>query len=198
MTPDLSHIAESLRPLASPIDAVTNDPDNARINHDIPGIASLLKQYGQQTPLVADKKTGHILKGNGTYKAAQYLGWGHIAISWAEFNPAEAKGYAIGDNRAGDRSQFDDALLTAALRDLDPDEIATGFTAEEIAELLSQADEDDAVMKDVELRPPPKMTWVLIGVPTVQYGRISPLIEQLADQPNTIIETAVSDEIPEP
>ena len=81
-TPDLSHIAEPLRPLAVAIDAVSPDPKNAR-RHDeanLKAVRSSLKRYGQLQPLVVNEQTGLILAGNARHQVAQDLGWTHVAV----------------------------------------------------------------------------------------------------------------------
>lgn len=44
----------------------------------------------------------------------------------------------------------------------------------------------------VEVKDPPKMAWVLIGIPTVQFGSIAEVVEGIAAIPDTIIETTVT------
>lgn len=109
---DLSHIAESLRPLAVPIDSLHEDPANARIGHDVERIALSLKQYGQRKPIVVNRlQQGKIEAGNGTYRAAKQLGWSHVAVVFVDDDPATAAGYGIADNRVGELSRWDTEVL---------------------------------------------------------------------------------------
>lgn len=74
-TVDLSHIALALRGLAVPVEELHEDPANARTGHAVERIAASLVQYGQRTPLVANRaQGGKIEKGNGTLRAARQLG----------------------------------------------------------------------------------------------------------------------------
>ncbi|WP_298860553.1 ParB N-terminal domain-containing protein [uncultured Gimesia sp.] len=52
---------------------------------------------------------------------------------------------------------------------------------------------EKTVLKEIEVKPPPKMSWVLVGIPTVHFALISEMIEQMADMDSTIVETSVSD-----
>lgn len=52
---DLSYISESLRPLAVLIEDLHEDPANARIGHDVPGIKTSLQAYGQRKPIVVNR-----------------------------------------------------------------------------------------------------------------------------------------------
>lgn len=119
--PDLAHIAEDLRPLAEPMDRLELDPANAR-KHDeanLKAIASSLKQFGQRSLLVVNRKNSQIEKGNGTYLAAKKLGWTHVAVLWVEDDPASQTGFAIADNRTAELAVWDDALLQEALLEIE-------------------------------------------------------------------------------
>jgi len=110
-------IANDLRPLAEPMENLTLDPANAR-KHDeanIQSIASSLAKFGQRALLVVNRKNKEIEKGNGTYLAAQQLGWTHIAVLWVEDDPATQTGFSIADNRTAELAEWDDAQLQAAL-----------------------------------------------------------------------------------
>ena len=81
-----SHISVDLRALASEMDTLIPDADNAR-KHDsrnLKVIAESLKRFGQRTPIVVNRKNKVILKGNGTYTAAKMLGWKQIAVVWVD------------------------------------------------------------------------------------------------------------------
>ena len=121
--PDLSHIAESLRPLAVPIDSLTLDPANARL-HDIKNLDAIsgsLTVYGQQKPVVVRRETGVVVAGNGTVAAARALGWTHLAAVVSDMDAATAAGFSVADNRASDLSYFDGPALDKLLR-----EVSTG------------------------------------------------------------------------
>ncbi|WP_455387461.1 hypothetical protein [Petrachloros mirabilis] len=70
----------------------------------------------------------------------------------------------------------------------------TSFRDRQLAELFGSKEGDaETVLKSLSMQPPPPMTWVLIGVPTVKYGDIAEHIEVLAESPDTIVETTVND-----
>ena len=48
-------------------------------------------------------------------------------------------------------------------------------------------------LKQLAVKPPPRMTWVLIGIPTVSFGSISEVVETIASIPDTIVETTAND-----
>lgn len=96
------------------------DPQNAR-KHDrqnIMAIAASLQQFKQRKPIVVDAD-GIIRAGNGTYLAAVELGWESLlAIRWNDLKDAEAKGYALADNKTGDLSSFIPSMLDSILEEV--------------------------------------------------------------------------------
>ncbi len=53
--------------------------------------------------------------------------------------------------------------------------------------------EDTVELKPLDTKPPPKMTWVMIGIPTVRFGEIAETVGSLANVEGTVIETTVND-----
>jgi len=126
-------IEESLSSLIVPIDSVNLDKRNARTGHDVDLIAKSLQRYGQRTPIVVNaNQKMRIEKGNGTYKAAQHLGWSHIAAVIVHDDKETATGYSLVDNRSSDKSSWDQDVLYSILQELDLEEVITGFTIDDI------------------------------------------------------------------
>lgn len=137
---DLSYIAESLRPLAVPIDSLHEDPANARVGHDVARIAASLQQYGQRKPIVANRlQSGKIEAGNGTFRAAKQLGWSHVAVVFVDDDAATAAGYGVADNRVGEFSRWD----TDVLREISQTtgDLFIGFEPAELDELVGVSTE---------------------------------------------------------
>ncbi len=65
-------------------------------------------------------------------------------------------------------------------------------------EMLADADSVGLCLETVELRtiptkPPPEMTWVLVGIPTVRFGEIAESVEALALIEGTVVESTSND-----
>lgn len=94
-------------------------PRNVR-KHDLAAIEHGLRSYGQQTPLVVQRSTGYVCKGNGTLTVARdIIGWDHVAVSVEDFDDDTALRYLLDDNRASDRSDYDKVRLGALLKEMD-------------------------------------------------------------------------------
>ncbi len=96
-------------------------PRNVR-KHNLAAIEHGLRTYGQQTPLVVQRSTGYVCKGNGTLRVARdVIGWGFLAVSVEDFDDQTALAYLLDDNRASDLSEYDKPALAALLHELDGD-----------------------------------------------------------------------------
>jgi hypothetical protein len=140
--PTNGRIAESLHPLAVPIDSVTLDPKNAR-QHPGPNLDAIkrsLQQYGQRKPIVVNSRTGIIEAGNGLWTAAKALGWDTIAVVKVEDDSDNATGYALMDNQSALLADWDMPVLGEMVLDLknaDFDLSLTGFDGKDIAAMVT-------------------------------------------------------------
>jgi hypothetical protein len=143
------------------INSILPDPKNARIHPDkqLAELAESLQRFGQQKPIVVNKDN-IIIDGNGQYMAAKdILGWTKINIVRSELEDMEATAYAIAANQLGLNSEWDVAMLSDQIKELNEwnptqnwDSI--GFDAEVIAPLVNDKSsnatsfmEDDADTK---------------------------------------------------
>lgn len=142
---DLLHIVQSLHPLAVHVSKIKLDPANARMGHDLQGIAASLEKFGQRTPIVVNKSEKNIvLKGNGTYQAmVDILQKQWIAAVYVEDDPKQADSYSLADNRLTDLSFFDPDTVVKTL--LESSEEIPGMGT--LAEML-RAIEDDKLTPD--------------------------------------------------
>ena len=129
------------------IKELSSDPANVRKHDDrnLDSIKASLKRFGQQKPIVVDGK-GIVVAGNGTLDAAKSLGWKEIQIVRTELVGADAVAYAIADNRTAELAVWDDDALAQTLASLKTDEsideLVTGFTEQEIDDLIGKTADD--------------------------------------------------------
>lgn len=141
---DLSHIAPGLRPLATAVETLQPDPRNAR-RHDeknLKAIADSLRRFGQVKPIVVDAD-GVVLAGNGTVEAARRLRWTHIAAARTELRGADARAFALADNRSAELAEWDVAELLAQVDELEDAHISLdelGFADDDLDQLRKDLD----------------------------------------------------------
>ncbi len=138
-------IAESLQALAVPVSTLSPDPENARFHPDenVRAIKESLRRFGQDQPLVVQKSTGIVRKGNGRLQAAKELGWSHIAVVYIEEDNVEATARAVADNRTAELAKWDQRVLSQVMRqiqeekpDIHPQTL--GFTQDQVERLHSK------------------------------------------------------------
>lgn len=119
------------------ISAVTPHPDNAR-EGDIGAITQMLAQWGQYRSITANRRTGHVVKGNHTLAAAKALGWDCIAVRWIDVDPDQEAKILLIDNRTSDLARYDSDRLTALFAEITSWD-GTGYSPEDAAEIIAGA-----------------------------------------------------------
>lgn len=123
-TPELSYIAEGLRPLAVPISSLVHDPHNAREHSEgnAAAIEGSLRRFGQRVPVVVNARLGNrVIAGNERLRIARdVLGWTHIAALPVVEDESSSVGYALADNRSPELAGWNQDKLNQALRLVEP------------------------------------------------------------------------------
>jgi hypothetical protein len=162
-------IAPALQALVVPIASIELHPRNPRIG-DVEAIASSLRRFGQQRPVLVQASTRYVVAGNHLLRAARSLGWTEIAAIIEELDDATAIAYGLADNRTSDLGGYDDALLAAILAEQTAADnlAATGYDPADVAALLRAAGLDDRdpdaapnLPAETEVYVKPGELWVL-------------------------------------
>jgi len=155
-------ISTSLQKLVRPIAGLHEDKKNARRHNErnLKAIATSLKTFGQQKPIVA-LRDGRIIAGNGTFRAARKLGWKSLAVAYFESSgKADARAYAIADNRTGELALWDGRDLEATLKSLAAEgvdiESTLAFTEKEINTIIRTLGNGNEVHEEAPAPRPPK------------------------------------------
>lgn len=125
------------------IERISHDPANVRTHgpRNLDAIKASLRKFGQQKPIVVDRK-GTIIAGNGTLAAARELGWKEINVVRSDLIGVDATAYAIADNRTAELAEWDNPSLAQMLDSLklteSIDELVTGFSPDEMERLFTE------------------------------------------------------------
>ena len=102
-------------------------------------IVNSLAEFGQVKPIIVLKRRGKsphvVVAGNGTLEAANKMGWASLRAVVFNGTKAQARAYAIADNRTAELAAWDSEELLAQLEDLDALTLAAGFTEQEFEDL---------------------------------------------------------------
>lgn len=123
-----------------PIESVRPYDANPRVNDPgVDAVARSLQEFGWRQPIVVDEESV-IVVGHTRFKAARKLGMKtvpvHVAVG---LSPEQLRAYRIADNQTASFSTWDDDLLVQeleALKDVGYDLGLTGFTGDELMEML--------------------------------------------------------------
>jgi len=189
-----------------------SDEDKARMARslaefgDISGIilnttTGLLVAGHQRTSVLTDGKIvakklakpdpdGTTARGHILHLGRQYS---YREVAWT---PGKAHAALLAANRFGRVGQDDAAALKDILQELDTGEIDMDLTGYDKA-IREQMASCDTPMKSVDVSKPPRMAWVLIGVPIGEWGKVSGMAEAAAEIEGSIVETTANDGIKE-
>ena len=112
--------------------------NNPRKNLNIDKVASSIKEFGFQQPIVIDEEN-IIIVGHTRFEAAKKLGLEKVPVTIAKLSKNQAKAYRIADNRLNQDASWDTKLLNLEFNDLIGDNYNLdhlGFTNEELDNLF--------------------------------------------------------------
>ena len=129
-------------------------------------------------------ETNTLIAGNGVTKGAKAEGITKVRVIDAEpgeiiavrrrdLTPEQKKRMALFDNRAGELAEWDDIVLPELLTEVGIDGL---FTAEEFDKMLPNPE-----IEEIDVRKPPDMAWVLIGVPSRDFVKIQSLVAKIEE-----------------
>ena len=129
--------------------------NNPRKNLNVDKVASSIKEFGFQQPIVVDKSYT-IIVGHTRYEAAKKLGLKEVPVQIANLTETQAKAYRIADNRLSEDASWDTKLLNLEFNDLLSKEFdldLLGFTNDEIDNLFLKTDEesDKEINENIDL-----------------------------------------------
>ena len=123
------------------IDKLVPYARNSRTHSDeqVAQIAASIKEWGWTTPVLVDEQ-GSIIAGHGRTLAAQRLKMTEIPVMVAKgWSDAKKRAYIIADNKLALNAGWDESMLAlelGELKDLGFDLDLTGFTADELTEIM--------------------------------------------------------------
>lgn len=142
-----------------PLHALKPHPQNPRVS-DTWAIKESLLVHGQYRPIVANRRTGHILAGNHTYLAAKELGWESILVYWIDVPEDKELKILLVDNRSTEFGFMDPERLLEVLQELDSLE-GTGYNDEDLellvhelleaTEVIAHVDEDEELADEADV-----------------------------------------------
>jgi len=179
------------------IDKIVPYARNPRKNQDIDKVASSIKEYGFQQPLVLDKDN-IIIVGHTRFSAAKKLGLKKIPCLIADkLTESQVKAYRIADNRVAEESKWDNELLNLELIELQKDNIDLenlGFESAELEKIFSSDDplfvapqqqETQETPLEIEDFIPSQVRMIQLFLNSESEPKFKDMINSLQDRYNT-------------
>lgn len=150
-------------------------------------------------PLCYELPDGRIGIVDGHLRKARLLekyGDVEIEVAMTDLSTDEAKKALLTIDPLAALAEADAAKLDALLREVETGNEDLAAMLEELAEEngIVPGEDTETVLKQLETKAPPKMTWCLIGLPTVRWGEIAETVEGLASVADAIVEMASTDD----
>ena len=144
---------------------------NARTHsaEQVSAIAASIREWGWTNPVLVDPEGG-IIAGHGRILAAQKLGLTDVPVMVANgWSTEQKRAYVLADNKLALNAGWDLELLTFELSELQSHEFdlgLTGFSTDELAKLLTEANEGLTDPDEIPEAPPvpisqPGDVWIL-------------------------------------
>lgn len=143
------------------VDSLIPYARNARTHSEeqVSRIAASIKEFGWTNPILIDGENG-IIAGHGRVMAARKLGIIEVpTIELSDLTDTQKRAYILADNKLALDAGWDEELLSlelADLKDLDFDLGLTGFSTDELDELLADAEEHPTEDPEAEQPDPPE------------------------------------------
>jgi len=159
-------------------------------------LARSIDTFGYVDSLVWNKRTGNLVGGHQRFKILKERGAKQVDVSVVDLDPAAEKALNVALNNPQLAGEWDEVKLLELLGELNTDPQAdatlTGFDEVELAAMGLTA-VGQTILQPIDPKAPPRMSWVLVGIPTVRFGEIAATIEHLAGVPGVILESTVND-----
>jgi hypothetical protein len=157
------------------------------------GVLEEIGQVGELYAYHSEREGGKLVLIDGHLRSQEFAGaeW-DVAIT--DLTDAEADKLLACYDPLAAMAETNAKALDSLLHD-----VQTG--SEAVADMLTKLAETNGIvstggeveLKPLDTRPPPKMTWVLLGIPTVRFGEIAETVEQLAAVNGILLETTSND-----
>ena len=175
--------ASQLRP--NPKNWRTHPPAQAE------ALRGLLGELGLVDAVLARQcEDGSLMLIDGHLRAETLVGE-NVPVLILDVTEAEADKVLLTLDPLAAQAEADTAKLDELLRDVQTGSDSVAALLEEIAKENGLVPGDEPEVKPVEVKPPPRMAWVLVGIPVVRFGEIQDALEVIASVPDvTVLSTA--------
>lgn len=92
-----------------------------------------------------------------------------------------------------DTDAYRELLATVNAAELEASRELSAIAQAVLGEQVTPDESSNVTLKRVEVKPPPQMIWVVVGIPINEFGSVNNIVEQLQMVPNVLVEMTPSD-----
>jgi len=185
-----AELAIVYRPVAELIPNARNPRKHSA--EQIAKIAASIREFGFNAPVLVDGAAG-VIAGHGRLLAARQLGMERVpTIELGHLSEEQKRLYVLADNRLGELGEWDPALLTAELEELQALGLDTGLAGFDLAEL----EPAEISVERIETAPVEDRFWVSVRGPLKDQAQVLQKIKLLMkDYPMVEVELGTTQSI---
>jgi len=152
----------------------------------IAAFKAIIKANGIRRPITVSNLSGCVVAGHGLLLTLAELGAVSAPVDYQDFkDEAHELAHLAADNKLAELGEVNDAAMKRVVK-----QIEDGGLDAQLAGILAEL-ETPAKLKEITIQPPPKMAWVLIGLPIYEFAKVQTLLDQM---PKTaVIHTTAND-----
>lgn len=178
------------------------------------GLRESIQRFGDISGIVVNRRNGALVAGHQRAEQARELcgggdpdivmmdddighfdvGGERFSVRFVDWDSSMHAAANVAANNPFIAGDFTDEIEDF-MRDVEK-ESAELFESLRLDELLLDEDEQikgETVLKSLDTRKPPAMTWCLIGLPTIRWGEVALLIEELSTVQDVVMEMTAND-----
>jgi len=152
-------------------------------------VSASIQELGFCKSVIVNKRTGNIVDGHE--RVMQALGVGDetlVDVEYVDLSEADEKKLLLLLDSSSELADVDIEAMNSLIESVSFD----------LPELIDYASDLFQVVEDPELKPLdvnrlPVMAWVLVGVPTIHFGKMDEFVQAALKIPDAIVETSVGD-----
>jgi hypothetical protein len=92
-----------------------------------------------------------------------------------------------------DTDAYRELLATVNAAELEASRELSAIAQSVLGEQVTPDESANVTLKRVEVKAPPQMIWVVVGIPINEFGSVNNIVEQLQMVPNVLVEMTPSD-----
>lgn len=158
-----------------------------------------IEQFGCVDTLIWNKRSANLVGGHQRLRIlVAEFGVKEVDVSVVDLPPAKEKALNLALNKI--TGEWDEQALAVLLAELTAtasmDATLSGFDAQEIDAAIATAEamgDLEKVVTQVPVKPYPKTSWTLIGIPFSRHAEVAESIERMAGIEGAVVEVSYSD-----